>query len=182
MTLFTGRGDDGTSTLFVCEQAKRLSKADVRFDALGMLDELNTLIGWCAVVSTADDAPLLREAQDHLFTLQAEVAGAKKTIPQSSVDTMSARITTIGEALPPITTFLLPGGTEYAARLDIARAVTRRVERRIVALNESEEGRTSLSSGAYLNRLSSLLYALARRANQHAGIVEHPPQYRDTSD
>lgn len=182
MTLFTGKGDDGKSTLFgVCKQAARTSKADPIFEALGMLDELNTIVGWCAVVCTPEDAPHLIDTQDHLFTLQAEVAGADKTIQQESVDAMSALITEIGDKLPPITTFLRPGGTEYAARLDIARATTRRVERRLIALHESGERSISAPSRAYANRLSSLFYALGRRTNNEQGIIEKPPHYRDTN-
>ena len=81
--------------------------------------------------------------------------------------------------MPPIKTFLVPGGTELSARLDIARAVARRAERRLVTLHESGERTVSESSRAYANRLSSLLYALTRLTNHRAGIVENPPQYRN---
>mgnify|MGYP001565828882 FL=1 len=77
-----------------------------------------------------------------------------------------------------IKTFLVPGGTEFAARLDIARAVSRRAERRLVTLHESGERAVSDSSRAYANRLSSLFYALGRLANHRAGVGEVQPQYR----
>ena len=83
--------------------------------------------------------------------------------------------------MPEIKTFLVPGGTELSARFDITRAVSRRVERRLVALHESGERTISESSRAYANRLSSLFYALTRLTNHRAGAREVPPQYRDAS-
>jgi len=150
-----------------------------------MLDELNTLVGWCKAGCTEDFIVqertikiILHDVQDHLFTLQAEVAGAQKSIPLSSVEMLGVMINRIEGEMPPITTFLVPGGTELSARLDIARAVARRAERRLVTLHESGERTVSDSSRAYANRLSSLLYALTRLANHRAGITEAPPQYQ----
>jgi cob(I)alamin adenosyltransferase len=184
--LFTGKGDTGTTTLFGCNGA-RVSKSDPIFEALGMLDELNTIVGWCVVACpshfVAEDKPvatLLSDVQDHLFTIQAEVAGADKAVPLSHVEDMSDLIDAIGEKLPEIKTFLVPGGTELASRLDIARAVSRRVERRVIAIHESHERSTSEGSRAYLNRLSSFFFALGRLANQESRRAEYPPRYVDT--
>ena len=153
-----------------------------------MLDELNTLVGWCKVACPEDFLvdgkvvkELLHEVQDCLFTIQAEVAGAPKNVPQKHTEALSALINNIEKQLPEIKTFLVPGGTELSARFDITRAVSRRAERRLITLHESGERAVSESSRAYANRLSSLFYALTRFANHRAGISEQPPTYRDTT-
>lgn len=150
-----------------------------------MLDELNCLTGWCKAAVPddfeAEGRPgkvILRDVQDHLFTIQAEIAGAEKSVPQQSVERLGVLIKSIEGALPPVTSFLVPGGTELSARLDITRAVSRRVERRLVGLHESGERSVSASSRAYANRLSSLFYALTRLANNRAGAEESPPAYQ----
>lgn len=185
MALFTGKGDGGTTKLFDSQPGVRVSKSSLVFETLGMLDELNTIIGWCKVacpqsmvVGERTFVVLLRDVQDHLFTIQAEVAGAGKHVPSGSTPALSSLINDIERSLPPITTFLVPGGTELSSRLDVARAVSRRVERRLVTLHESGERTVSETSRAYANRLSSLLYALTRFANHQAGVVESPPAYR----
>ena len=186
MAFFTGKGDDGTSKLFDSKPGIRVSKSSPIFECLGQLDELNTLVGWCKVGTPEDFVvegeqcnKLLHDVQDHLFTIQAEVAGAQKSIPQLSVEKLSALINDIEKDLPEIKTFFVPGGTEFSARLDITRAVSRRTERRLVTLHESGERSVSESSRAYANRLSSLFYALTRLVNKRAGITESPPNYRD---
>jgi cob(I)alamin adenosyltransferase len=185
MAFFTGKGDQGTTKLFDTPSGVRVSKSSPIFEALGQLDELNTVTGWCKVgcpddfiVEGMPGKELLLDVQNHLFTIQAEAAGAPKAVPQASVERISTLITTIEKQLPEVKTFLIPGGTEFSARLDIARAISRRAERRLVMLNESGERAISDSSRAYANRLSSLFYALTRLANHKAGIVEQPPAYR----
>lgn len=186
MALFTGKGDKGTTKLFDSPKGVRVTKSSPIFECLGQLDELNTLVGWCKV-ECPDDFPIgdkqgknvLLDVQHHIFTILAEVAGAKKSVPQESVEELSAIINTIEKELPEIKTFFAPGGTEFSARLDITRAVSRRAERRLVTLHESGERAVSESSRAYTNRLSSLFYALTRLANKRAGVTEAPPEYRD---
>jgi len=185
MAFFTGKGDDGTSKLFDSKSGVRLTKASPVFECLGQLDELNTLVGWCKV-ACADDLIvqeqkvrlILHDVQDHLFTIQAEVAGAAKSVPLSSTEHLGVLIRGIEASLPEVKSFLVPGGTELSSRLDIARAVSRRAERRLVTLHESGEREVSASSRAYANRLSSLLYALTRFANRHEGADEKPPSYK----
>ncbi len=185
MALFTGKGDGGTTKLFDTPSGVRVSKSSPIFECLGQLDELNTLVGWCKAgcpddffADSVSVKEILHDIQNHLFTIQAEAAGAQKTVPQESTEKVSARINTIEKELPEINTFLVPGGCELSARLDVARAVSRRAERRLITLNESGERAISDGSRAYMNRLSSLLYALARMANKHAGISEAPPSYQ----
>jgi len=184
MAFYTGKGDGGTTKLFDSPKGQRVSKSSPIFETLGMLDELNTLTGWCRVAAPRDlkagERPvvaILLDVQDHLFTLQAEVAGAPKSVLQTSIDTINTLISGIEKSLPEVKTFLVPGGTEFSARLDIARAVSRRVERHLVQLHESGERTISEGSRAYANRLSSLFYALTRFANHSAGVPERPPQY-----
>jgi len=184
MALFTGKGDGGSTKLFDTEPGKRVTKTSPIFETLGMLDELNTLVGWCKAASPEDFivqeqklSLVLHDVQNHLFTLQAELAGAQKSIPLSSVENLGVFINRIEAEMPPITTFLIPGATELSARLDIARAVSRRAERRLVQLHESGERLVSDSSRAYANRLSSLLYALTRLVNHRSGAEELPPAY-----
>ena len=186
MALFTGKGDKGTTKLFDTPSGGRVSKSSPVFECLGQLDELNTIVGWCKVACPEELSfgawkvrGLLHEVQDHLFTVQAEAAGAQKSVPLASTEKISALINDIEKELPPIKTFLVPGGTELSARLDIARAISRRAERRLVTLHEGGERHISESSRAYANRLSSLFYALTRLVNHRAGIVESPPHYRD---
>ena len=184
MAFFTGKGDGGTTKLFDSPQGVRVSKSSPIFECLGQLDELNSITGWCKAgcmddfsVDNRAGKDILRGVQDHLFTIQAEVAGAPKSIPQESIDTMTAIIKNIESQLPEVTSFLIAGGTEFSARLDIARAISRRAERRLVMLHESGDRVISDTSRAYANRLSSLFYAMTRFANHQAGIVETPPQY-----
>ena len=183
MVLFTGKGDDGTTKLFDSPSGVRVLKSAPIFECLGQLDELNTLVGWCKVIATdlqmlgRTGSDVLAEVQNHLFTIQAEVAGAGKFVAHEDVLALSSMITMIEGELPEIKTFLVPGGTEFAARCDMARAVSRRAERRLVALHESGERAISESRRAYANRLSSLFYALGRFANAHARVPEHQPVY-----
>lgn len=184
MALFTGKGDGGTTKLFDSEPGKRVTKTSPIFECLGMLDELNALVGWCKAAAPDDFEVrgrklrlVLHDVQDHLFTIQAEVAGAPKSVPLSSVEHLGVFINGVESEMPPITTFLVPGATELSARLDIARAVSRRAERRLVGVHESGERMISDSSRAYANRLSSLLYALTRLVNHRSGVEENPPHY-----
>lgn len=188
MALFTGKGDSGTTKMFDSEQGVRVSKTSPRPETLGAFDELNAATGLCKVACTPDMnvggvpmSEVLLGVQDHLFTLQAEIAGSAKSIPQTSVDTMEELINSIEKQLPPITTFLVPGGTELSARLDMARTISRRAERRLVALVESGEREIADTSRAYSNRLSSLFYALTRLANHIQGAEERPPAYKDAA-
>jgi cob(I)alamin adenosyltransferase len=185
MAFFTGKGDGGTSKLFDSEPGKRVSKSSPIFETLGMLDELNSLVGWCKAATPEDIEVrgrrmklVLHDVQDHLFTLQAEVAGAPKSVPLSSVERLGEFIKGIEAEMPPVTSFLVPGASELSARLDIVRAVSRRAERRLVTLHESGERTVSDPSRAYANRLSSLFYALTRFINHREGIPEAPPVYK----
>jgi cob(I)alamin adenosyltransferase len=112
-----------------------------------------------------------------LFIIQAEVAGADMHVEESTITKMEEDIKWIEESLPPITTFFVSGGSELAALCDIARTVARRCERRVVVISEKGDRVLSPHTLVYLNRLSSLLYALARLSNHFSGITEQSPRY-----
>ncbi len=183
MALYTGKGDKGTTKLFDSPSGKRVGKDSAIFEALGTLDELNAVVGWCRAACSVDwligertVANMLLDVQHHLFTIQAELAGADKRIPEEHVRGIEQRIALIEGELPEIHSFFVPGGTELSARLDVARAVSRRAERRLVALT-ADDRELSEWTLAYANRLSSLLYALVRLVNHRTGTDELPPDY-----
>ena len=177
MALFTGKGDNGTTKTFGCDQ-QRISKSSELPEALGALDELNAYLG---LVKTGG-APkriegALRGAQEMLFIIQAELAGAPKMLPEDAVGKLEAEVNALEKAMPPITQFSIAGGTELSASLDVARTLARRAERRVVAVADLGIRAVSPATKAYLNRLSSLLFALARFANHDAGVADEHPRY-----
>jgi cob(I)alamin adenosyltransferase len=188
MALFTGKGDGGTTKVF--DSKDRIPKSSELPEALGALDELNSYIGLAKVKATESDPSIsadgvtyhfsliLRDTQETLFIVQAEVAGADKRVQGGKVKSIEDIINAVERAIPPITTFLVAGGTELSAILDVARALSRRAERRVVALENTGARALSTETRAYLNRLSSLLFALARFANHAAGVVEEGPSYK----
>jgi cob(I)alamin adenosyltransferase len=186
--LYTGKGDDGTTRVFGCED--RLSKASELPEALGALDELNSFIGLCKVrAKQVQDSgvaiegkllhtsELLRDIQENLFIIQAEVAGAPKSVGKEKLAEVEKVVHAIEREIPPLKGFSIAGGTELSALLDVARTLARRMERRLVAA--TLKGRAvSTETKAYTNRLSSLLFALARLANHKSGIAEETPSYK----
>ncbi len=184
MALFTGKGDDGMTKTFGCDQ--RISKSSAIAEALGALDEANSYLGIVKVLAEKCDvavdghmlADVIHAAQGNLFIIQAELAGAEKTILEEKLREAEEIVRAVEKELPPIKSFFISGGTELAALLDSARTLARRAERRVVAVHEEGVASVGLVSRAYLNRLSSVLYALARLVNHRSGITEQPPGYR----
>ena len=183
MTLYTRKGDSGTTKTFGCDQ--RVSKSSAIAEALGTLDECNSFLGVCKTNETAGQ-PLLEGysfsdmiawIQQNLFIVQAHVAGADKTIAQEKITHMESAIDAIEKELPPIKTFFVSGGTALAAQFDFARTLARRAERKIVGVSKQEGAKIDPMILVFLNRLSSLLYAAARMANFRAGVKENPPSY-----
>lgn len=184
--LYTRKGDDGTTLTFGCDQ--RISKSSNIAEALGSLDEINSFLGLIKIKSSGLSVDIsskkvvfsdsLDIIQQDLFIIQAELAGSDKTITKEKVLWLEEIIDGIEKILPPISTFFVSGGTELSALSDIARTVARRAERR--AISVSEEGKISISKEtmAYLNRLSSVLYAFARVFNHINGIKEESPSYK----
>lgn len=184
--LYTRKGDNGTTKFFGCEQ--RFSKTSKIAEALGALDEINSYLGLCKVkiddslaVSVSNKEwsfeKIISNVQQDLFNVQAEVAGADKTIGTDKIVWLESIIDQIEKELPPISSFIVPGGTEFSGMLDFARTISRRTERRVVEVYEEKSIKINDQTISYLNRLSSLLYALARYANTKSGIIEEKPHY-----
>lgn len=181
MTLFTGKGDGGDTSLFGLKE--RIAKDSCQTEALGSLDEINTLLGVCkaksrqfeSTIGNRSISNILEETQQDIFTIQAVVAGAPKELKENKVKFLEDIIGDIEKDLPKIETFFLSGGTELSGFLDYARAVSRRTERVLVA--HSKETETPKEILQYLNRLSSLLYAFVRFVNHKQGVKEIPPSY-----
>jgi len=213
MVFFTGKGDDGTTKTFSCDQ--RISKSSTIAESLGSLDEINSFLGLCKVqavhlgykLGEASLAEIIHNIQKNLFIIQAELAGAPKTITEDKVKELEEIVGSIEKELPPIKSFFISGGTSeitkwqlggagLGAIFDIARTIARRAERRVIAVSDeisqptllnsnSKEDSVKVSAGnvskqtkAYLNRLSSVLYALARYSNHKVGIMEESPDYK----
>ena len=161
--IYTRGGDAGETSL---GDGSRVSKLDPLVRAYGAVDELNSVVGWAEV--EVDDARL-RRIQNELFDLGADLSvpyeegDGKLRIAQDAVDGLEADCDAVNEALPELKSFILPGGSEAAARLHIARAVCRRAES--VALWAAAERSVNPLALVYLNRLSDLLFILARAAN-----------------
>lgn len=188
--LYTRKGDHGTTKLFNCAQGERLSKSDFVFEVLGLLDELNCVIGYAKVLSRKSNNVLsvkgenisydkiLEILQQNLFCIQAEIGGSDIHLTKDHVLYLEEIISEVEKVLPPINSFVVYGGGESSAYLDIARAVARRVERQMVLLKEQKSRLVGEESLIFLNRLSSVLYALARFANYQEGYVENNPNYK----
>jgi cob(I)alamin adenosyltransferase len=165
--IYTRGGDAGETSL---GDGSRVSKLDPRIVVGGDVDELNSLVGWAAIVADGEIGETLARVENELFDLGADItvptgeAGLRVT--QEQVDRLEADCDRFNEPLPELKSFVLPGGTELAARLFVSRAVCRRAERSAIAAGASPLARV------YLNRLSDLLFILARAANADAGHAE----------
>ncbi|HWP82346.1 MAG TPA: cob(I)yrinic acid a,c-diamide adenosyltransferase [Bacteroidota bacterium] len=175
MKIYTKTGDGGETSLF---GGKRVPKDDLRIEAYGHVDELNSWIG--LVRSNRLDADVnsaLSRIQSDLFILGADLASpaalTKKgvvRVSSSHIAFLEQTIDRLDERLPKLSTFILPGGIPAGAQLHIARAVCRRAERAVVRLSKKEE--VNDSARIYLNRLSDLLFVLARTVNRAAEVTE----------
>ncbi len=172
MKIYTRSGDAGTTSLFTGE---RVSKSHPRVMAYGSIDELNAQLG---VARSSDPSTqvdqILRRLQVLLFTLGADLAtpfgGRQVTrISAEDVDDLEKEIDSLQAHLPPLQSFILPGGTPAAAAIQLARCVCRRAEREALLLPEDGVNKPAL---IFLNRLSDHLFVLARFQNHLSGIKE----------
>ncbi len=177
MKIYTKTGDKGETSLF---GGRRVPKDDLRIETCGTVDELNSVIGIIRSmkVSKALDA-ILQRAQNDLFILGADLAAPisssrrRAIVPRidgGHIAATEAIIDRIQPELPPLKSFILPGGSQASAHLHYARAVCRRAERRAVKLSRTQKVNPRVIS--YLNRLSDLLFILARFAGQKVGARE----------
>lgn len=175
--IYTRTGDDGTTGLV---DGSRLLKDDSRMIAIGEVDELNSAVGLAIVALAGNaDAATLQTIQNDLFDLGADLATPGMDFAPSEmvlrivpaqVDRLERIIDRLNEPLAPLKSFILPGGTEAAARVHLARAIARRAER--AAITASQAAPINPAALAYLNRLSDLLFVLARALNaQEAGDI-----------
>lgn len=187
--IYTKTGDDGTTGLV---RGPRRSKADLRIEAFGTIDEANSLIGLgrTGTQSMPKIDTILARVQNDLFDLGSDLA----TPGEDGPDEKSLRITAVqtewlekqidhfNEGLAPLTSFVLPGGTQLAAELHIARTVVRRAERLVVALI-ADESDINAEVLRYINRLSDLLFVLARVANSNGqkDVLWNPGRYTQTA-
>lgn len=179
MRIYTRTGDAGKTTL---GDGQRISKAAPRIEAIGTVDELNAVLGLARThLADSDLQSLLQTVQNDLFNLGSDLAAPwgkeklKAQVPRlrpEQVAALERSIDALAAELPPFQGFILPGGTPEAAALHLARTVARRAERRIVALAALEEVNPEVLH--YLNRLSDLLFVLARTVNHRTGAAESP--------
>jgi len=177
MKIYTRRGDSGETDLV---GSGRVPKDHARVEAYGTVDELNAALGLAASASRQDDVrALLEDLQRQLFALGALLATPEARHRAASgvcapddaeIAALEARIDAFEKELPPLQRFVLPGGTPAAAALHLARTVCRRAERSAVALARSEGG--DPCALRFLNRLSDLLFVLARVENRRAGVAD----------
>ncbi|MCH8267419.1 MAG: cob(I)yrinic acid a,c-diamide adenosyltransferase [Acidobacteria bacterium] len=195
--VYTRGGDAGKTSL---ASGARISKASLRVSAYGDVDELNSFLG-LARARIKDQAlqQLLGQIQNDLFIIGADLAtpvpdpapdpapNAAKTksrsmrrVGQSEVESLEKSIDLYNDPLPPLKEFILPAGNEVGALLHVARAVARRAERGAVRLSEdaAEAGKINPQTIAYLNRLSDLLFVLARVVNRQGGSAEVFAEFR----
>ena len=169
--IYTRTGDDGTAGLV---DGSRASKAGARMVAIGEVDEANSALGMAiaALDGGSVHAEPLRRIQNELFDLGADLAtpievdGALRILP-AQVERLEREIDTVNAPLPPLTSFILPGGSPAAAAMHLARAIVRRAERAVVALSAEEP--VNPDARAYLNRLSDHLFVTARALAAESG-------------
>jgi cob(I)alamin adenosyltransferase len=190
MKIYTRTGDDGTTGLI---GGARASKADLRVECYGTLDELNAAIGLgLAQLPLADNAegarhhhPLMRLRErllrvqnelfvlgSHLATMDAHWAAALPSVDEAMILRLEQEMDQADEVLPPLKQFILPGGTVAAAALQLARTICRRAERLVVALSQSQPVEPLVL--AYINRLADWLFVEARLANHLENVQDVP--------
>lgn len=169
--IYTRTGDDGTTGLGTGD---RVSKDDLRVEAYGAVDEANSAVGLAVNACDRDGqselAALLRSIQHDLFDVGADLCVPGKDdgglrVQQAQVDRLEPMIDDLNGNLEPLTSFVLPGGTEAGASLHLARTAVRLAERRAVTLLHADPDRTGPTTVRFLNRLSDLLFVMARVAN-----------------
>jgi cob(I)alamin adenosyltransferase len=174
MKIYTKTGDEGTTGLI---GGDRTAKSDPRIECSGTIDELNAALGWAGAGAEGAIAEKLRVVQNELFVMGAHIncplASPPASVPAidpTGIDRLEMQMDEADENLPPLRNFILPGGSELAARLHLARTICRRAER--VLVNFSHDRPVSPVILAYVNRLSDWLFVQARLANKLAGIAD----------
>ncbi len=175
MKIYTRTGDDGTTSIFA---GGRVKKNDARVEAYGTIDEFNSILGVARAVSRNEFiSEIIRDIQNLLFVLGSDLAtpvdfenSKIRRIARDDVEMVERLIDKIESELVPLRNFILPGGTLLASILHYARTVCRRAERRIVSLSEKEKINEHVIP--FVNRLSDLLFVLARYANKIENVED----------
>lgn len=173
MSIYTKTGDKGETGLFSSDKSKkiRVSKASLRIEVIGSVDEANTFLGLAAsFVKNKKIFLKIIEIQKHLFEVGANLAGAKVKMDKNLAEEMEAEIDVMDKTLPKLTHFILPGGGKGGSLLFMARTFIRRAERKIVSLSKKEKVDPNLL--IYINRLSDYIYTLARYSNFKERVAE----------
>lgn len=173
MKIYTRTGDTGETALF---SGGRVPKHHLRIEACGTVDEINSTLGLAHSLATSEELlPVLLTIQHSLFVVGAQLATpepenlAVDPLTGENINELEAWIDRFEETLPPLTQFILPGGTAAASALHQARSVCRRAERILTRMREELPDPIPDEPLVYLNRLSDLLFVMARVANQRAG-------------
>ena len=172
MKIYTKRGDAGMTDL---PEGRRVSKCDIQLEALGTLDELNSSIGLVRSSLPGPEktaAEELKSIQNDLVSISVWLSGPSLSDVESTTSTLESAIDSLDELLPPLKTFILPGGHPAASAAHMARSICRRAERKVVAFvkTKSDAGvEVAEQPVAYLNRLSDYLFVLARYLNTVSG-------------
>lgn len=177
--IYTRSGDTGQTALF---GGRRLSKDNIRIEAYGTVDELNSSLGVASsFIKDKKITKIINEIQNDLFDIGAELSnpsqigdGVKKIfyLSKSKSENLEKIIDELDKNLPPLKNFILPKGTNAAGLLQLSRSITRRAERRVVTLARKEKVNPNILS--YLNRLSDLLFVASRYFNKKAKVKESP--------
>lgn len=173
MKIYTKAGDDGTTAL---QGGKRVSKSDLRIIAYGAIDEINSCLGIVLSHDLDDDIKnMLTRIQNQLFVAGSDLSDPnlehkKNRVTESMIKDLESSIDKFDEELTPLANFILPGGHKTASYLHLARTVARRAETHVIALANREE--VNPFCEIYLNRLSDLLFVLARTINKRSGIPD----------
>ncbi|HQT44588.1 MAG TPA: cob(I)yrinic acid a,c-diamide adenosyltransferase [Candidatus Micrarchaeota archaeon] len=182
--VYTRKGDGGSTALY---GGMKVRKDEARIEAVGTIDELNSVIGLALVHTKTPESVFLTTVQEDLFDIGA-VIGTTPGMPQPvdmeflewQTKEIESKIDAMAKQLQPLKTFILPGGSDASAHLHHARTVCRRAERCLVSLNEEEKVPQNIIG--YVNRLSSYLFVLARFENLHAGRPDLKWEARRKSD
>ena len=167
--IYTRTGDDGTTGL---GDGARVPKTSLRVEAMGAVDELNSVIGLLIAASSPGSIQETLSAVQHtLFDIGGEISlPGQELLNNEQVTQIENALDRMNEALSPLKDFILPGGTQPAGLCHLARSVCRRAERRLLVLAEQQS--VSNASTKYLNRLSDLLFVMARHLNGMAGVAD----------
>lgn len=172
MTIYTKKGDKGETTLFNSKtsQSVLVTKDSLEIDAIGAIDEVNSYLGVVSFNKEPGLNKIIEKLQEELFTIGSILAGANLRFYSTKTKYLEKEIDKMQRKLPKIKHFILPGGALAGAQLYFARALVRKAERAVVALNNKEEIKPEIL--IYLNRLSDFLFVLARTVNQSCGVKE----------